>query len=1300
MDGNGSQSSPYKYFYASRIIEGSILYLCDGIYSIDSTKAIVSNTIIGQSTKNTIISYSGNIFKVNGNLSIHNLTFNKASITNTNNLSLNNVIFSNSSSSGFGGVISSTSGIVNINNSTFINNHAYYGGVIYSKSDTIIINNSRFIDNDAYGGGAIFSYSDTVEIYNSNFADNSANVGGSICSILSDMLINNVEAFNNTAKYCGGFLYKMYYPLNITYCEFKNNSADYGGALFCDYITSNTVFNMHYCNFTSNAAKSLGSAVFSVMNNEVFTNNNYVNNELYNTSSYDLNFESINYTLMNYNSYNGSLPSRYDLRDDGYVTSVKNQGSNGNCWAFAVIGALESCILKATGTTYDLSEENMKNLMAIFSDYGWNIETNLGGNIEMCIGYLTSWMGPVLESNDAYVINSILSPLMDSIMHVQNVVYLYRSNYTDNDAVKRAILDYGGVYTITYATGARNQYYSGTNSPDHAVCIVGWDDNYSKNNFGTRPPADGAWIVKNSWGSNWGYNGYYYVSYYDTRFAQVGSVGQIFTFMLNDTIKLDKIYQYDIIQTDYLLTNQDTMYYKNSFNASSDQLLSAFSTYFYTDTNWTVEIIVNNELKLTQNGTASSGYFTFNLDKLIPLSSGDTFEILLKIKTPSEAWVPISEKASLTRTLYYPNISFVSYDGENWIDLYNYTLDLSSRGHTYASSVACIKAFTIFNSTTTILLNYSFEDKMINLTADVLDCLNNFVDEGYIIFNVNGTEYNVNLTDGKAILSNLTLNPGFVNVSVIYFGNSYYCSSNSSKTIFVPYTMDLSFSLSDINYGENFVIENTLKTTEGSIVNTNLTLRIGNKTYNVTSNSISTITDIFDAGNYTVYLIFEGNTTYQNTISTFNLTINKISPKLTLNSTDIVYGNYLTINTNLSGLNNVSLNENLTININNENYTFISNSPFTLPILLNASSYNLTVHYGGNVNYEEISGSVLINVSKADICLDLSVDDIVYGDDLVIKNNLSVDEMLILDIPGVGLFNIPANIPFIIPEKLNVSNYTAYLYFDESDNYNPVNVSCNFTVNKADVYLDLFIDDIVYGDDLVVDTSLKDINGNSLDYDCILSISGSNYTVNSHYTLPIILNASTYTAFVYFDNPNYNPVKNETTFNVIPKVVNLTLDIIKNENNVTLSFKLNESLNTTLVVKVNSGTYDLTTIKGNGTISLCNLDLGNYVVEANFTMVNYKDLTLKDSFIVGVIQTIIKAENIEMYYHDETNLNILLTDANDNIISNKTVYIIINNVTYTRTTGINGTAFLSLNLSPNLYSATVRFDGVPFAYYG
>ena len=151
--------------------------------------------------------------------------------------------------------------------------------------------------------------------------------------------------------------------------------------------------------------------------------------------------------------------------------------------------------------------------------------------------------------------------------------------------MKKALMEYGAVATSIYWSSSnlkgKNYYYSGGATSNHAVVIVGWDDTYSRNNFKTTPEGDGAWIIKNSWGTSGGDKGFYYVSYYDTRCAPVDKPYSTYTFVLNDTIKFDKNYQYDVPGwTDFFLNSSSTVWYKNKFVATDDEYLAAVSTYF------------------------------------------------------------------------------------------------------------------------------------------------------------------------------------------------------------------------------------------------------------------------------------------------------------------------------------------------------------------------------------------------------------------------------------------------------------------------------------------------------------------------------------------------------------------------------------------------------------------------------------------------------------------------------------------------------------------------------------------------
>ena len=116
--------------------------------------------------------------------------------------------------------------------------------------------------------------------------------------------------------------------------------------------------------------------------------------------------------------------------------------------------------------------------------------------------------------------------------HVQEVDFLpARTSPADNDDIKYALTNWGGVYLSFYfkeaspywTPGTNSYHYNGTRPPNHGVLVVGWDDKYPASNFvdpavgdRTKPAGDGAFLVKNSYGTNWGDGGYFWLSYYDT----------------------------------------------------------------------------------------------------------------------------------------------------------------------------------------------------------------------------------------------------------------------------------------------------------------------------------------------------------------------------------------------------------------------------------------------------------------------------------------------------------------------------------------------------------------------------------------------------------------------------------------------------------------------------------------------------------------------------------------------------------------------------------------------------------------
>ena len=370
-----------------------------------------------------------------------------------------------------------------------------------------------------------------------------------------------------------------------------------------------------------------------------------------------------------------SFPATYDLRQSGRLTSVKDQRISGPCWSFAAMASLESCRLP--GAAYDFSEKNMVNL------HGWDWKHTNGGNGVIAMAYLCRWDGPVNESDDPYPAGTWQSsqaglPVQKHIQQVRMI--LGKSSPTDNDDIKQALTDHGAVFASyyhannSYSSGNNAYYYTGTNRGNHAVAIVGWDDNFDRTRFPVAAPSNGAYIVKNSWGTAWGDAGYFYVSYYDSTFAHE----DMFVFHNAEPAgNYSRCYQYDPLGW---LNSFKAPWAAAIYTASASEPLQAVGFYSATAASYELFIYTNVAAGAPRSGTLASsmsgtlpsaGFHTVPLATPVAVVAGQRFSIVLRLINGGDYPQAIEYRYSglTSAATAAPGQTFYSTDGSQFTDL-------------------------------------------------------------------------------------------------------------------------------------------------------------------------------------------------------------------------------------------------------------------------------------------------------------------------------------------------------------------------------------------------------------------------------------------------------------------------------------------------------------------------------------------------------------------------------------------------------------------------------------------------------
>lgn len=426
------------------------------------------------------------------------------------------------------------------------------------------------------------------------------------------------------------------------------------------------------------------------------------------------------------------FPEYFDMRDEYNVSPVKDQGGYGTCWAHSAMASAESSII-ASDPFIDLSELHT----AYYTFYGdeqapLNAEgeeiLHNGGTIYYAANLLSQWIGPVNESRLPYYdidfINDsarVESLKYQSDYHLKNAYFFdYDSERSDSESVNNTIKQFvynGLAVDISFKSDDDKYYSEEFNSArserkpkfsNHSVVIVGWSDSFPKENFILPAENNGAWLVKNSWGTDIYDEGYMWISYDDKSLCEFS------VFEVEDADKYAYNYHHDTfvpVQSMSASENPEEdapSYMANIFTADETMQIEAISMFVPNcGTDYEITIYsgltnpndpVSGKASSVTIGTADiSGNINVELNEDVIVNAGEKFSAVVKLYCPENPYVvPIEsvlylnsdisdEIESLGTYTTYDGIksntnagqSFYSADGINWLDTtdgdYTYT---------------------------------------------------------------------------------------------------------------------------------------------------------------------------------------------------------------------------------------------------------------------------------------------------------------------------------------------------------------------------------------------------------------------------------------------------------------------------------------------------------------------------------------------------------------------------------------------------------------------------------------------------
>lgn len=412
------------------------------------------------------------------------------------------------------------------------------------------------------------------------------------------------------------------------------------------------------------------------------------------------------------------IPSQFDLRDvagQNYVTGVRSQ-SGGTCWTHGAMAAMEGNLM-ITGEWSAAGESGEADLAEYHLDW-WNgfndhnnddidppsgsgLEVHQGGDYRVTAAYLSRGEGAVRDIDaPSYDVAPDRWKTSYHQFAPRDIEWLTAGDDLSSiNTIKEALMNNGVVgtcmdYNESFMDGNFVFYQpaSSTEDPNHAVAIVGWDDTKAVSGA----PGPGAWIVKNSWGSAWGLDGYFWISYWDKHCGKHPEMGAV-SFRGVAPPDWDHVYYHDY--HGWRDTWMDGNHGLSAFVAQGDESLEKVGFFTTADD---VDVTIRVWSSFSQNvpsGLLSSetiselhtGYHLLDLSTPVAVSPGDHFYIEMEVSAGGLAYDRTSEVPVLLGATSRTIVESSASPGESFVDAGSDFVDFTT---VETTANLCIKALT------------------------------------------------------------------------------------------------------------------------------------------------------------------------------------------------------------------------------------------------------------------------------------------------------------------------------------------------------------------------------------------------------------------------------------------------------------------------------------------------------------------------------------------------------------------------------------------------------------------------------